>query len=144
MFALHDLRMKPATPYAYTVFKLNAIGFHMGILRSQWVYDNKTFNPYYWGLWSHVHLLMSKSFMDWLLHHPHYPPNILHIKIIPIFPRSLGHWPQPWVISILSNSLESNSQKKPCVKTVRNFQMRSFAYYSQNHLTFDMTRSWGQ
>ncbi len=32
----------------------------------------------------------------------------------PNFLRSLGHWPWPWVILILSNGLESNLQKTLC------------------------------
>ena len=32
----------------------------------------------------------------------------------PNFMRSLGHRPQTWVILIMSNGLEINSQKTPC------------------------------
>ncbi len=31
----------------------------------------------------------------------------------PVFPVTLGHWPQPRVMSILSNGLDSNMQKTP-------------------------------
>ena len=45
----------------------------------------------------------------------------------PNFPKSLGHRPQPRVILILSNGLESNSQKTPC----QNLN----GCFSQDHLT---------
>ncbi len=50
----------------------------------------------------------------------------------PNFLKSLGHWPWPQVILILSkfNGLESNLQKTWCHNLTR-----SFAYYSQDHLT---------
>ncbi len=41
----------------------------------------------------------------------HFSSNALHMKIILIFPKLLGHWPRSQVILILPNSLVSKGQK---------------------------------
>ncbi len=48
----------------------------------------------------------------------------------PVLPVTLGHWPWPRVISILSNGLDSNIQKIPFKNSTG-----SFASYSQDQLT---------
>ncbi len=69
----------------------------------------------------------------------------------PVLPVTLGHWPWPRVMSILSNGLDSNMQKTPfknflrfsgatqtfqdCERTVLSFETESFASYSQDQLT---------
>ncbi len=58
-----------------------------------------------------------------------FPKRSTHL-FHPVLLMTLGHLPWPRVMSILSNGLGRNTQK-----TMWNFRMGSFAYYSQAPLT---------
>ncbi len=62
-----------------------------------------------WGIFAHSFIALNGSPMQNTL----FSQRSAH-ENWPNFLRSLGHWPQPRVILILSIGLESNSQKTPC------------------------------